>query len=94
MSAHVRAQTKADLEAEGKEYNAHPSEAVLDKMIELGRPGRAGGGGFYDYNGRNKQLWSGLADIFLDGQEQLPQEEMMNCFMKEAFEFLSQKMKP
>lgn len=78
LSAHVRAQTKADLEAEGKEYKAHPSESVLDKMIELGRPGRAGGGGFYDYDGRNKQLWSGLADIFLDGQEQLPQEEMID----------------
>ena len=41
-------------------------EALVEKMVkELGRPGRAGGGGFYDYPaGAAKRLWPGLATRF------------------------------
>jgi len=41
-------------------------EALVEKMVkELGRPGRAGGGGFYDYPaGASKHLWPGLATTF------------------------------
>ena len=78
LAGHVRSQTKADLAAEGKPYTAHPAEVVIDKMLELGRPGRAGGGGFYDYSGRDKHLWPELANIFMDGQETLPQQEMID----------------
>ena len=43
-----------------------PGEALVEKMVkELGRPGRAGGGGFYDYpSGAPKRLWPGLATHF------------------------------
>jgi 3-hydroxyacyl-CoA dehydrogenase/enoyl-CoA hydratase/3-hydroxybutyryl-CoA epimerase len=47
-------------------------------MLDLGRPGRAGGGGFYEYNGRSKHLWPQLADMFTDGQPQLSQAEMID----------------
>ncbi|MEM7333649.1 MAG: 3-hydroxyacyl-CoA dehydrogenase NAD-binding domain-containing protein [Chloroflexota bacterium] len=81
LSKHVRDQTRADMEAEGKTYTPSPGEPVMDKMIELGRPGRAGGGGFYEYNGRSKNLWPELTDIFMDGQSQIPQQEMIDRFM-------------
>ncbi|MGB1253158.1 MAG: 3-hydroxyacyl-CoA dehydrogenase NAD-binding domain-containing protein [Candidatus Promineifilaceae bacterium] len=77
LSAHVRAQTKADLEAEGKVYTPQASEPVINKMLELGRPGRAGGGGFYEYDGRNKHLWPELTEIFMDGQAQLSLDAMI-----------------
>ncbi|WP_238434916.1 enoyl-CoA hydratase-related protein [Frankia sp. AgB1.9] len=45
--------------------DASAAAAVLDQMIELGRPGRAGGAGFYDYaDGRPPGLWPGLRDRF------------------------------
>jgi 3-hydroxyacyl-CoA dehydrogenase/enoyl-CoA hydratase/3-hydroxybutyryl-CoA epimerase len=53
-------------EAAGDSYVAHPSEAVVDKMVELGRPGRLRGAGFFDYdeNGKRLGLWPGLAEAF------------------------------
>ena len=78
LAAHVRDQTVKDLAAEGKTRPAHPAEKVMDKMLSLGRPGRAAGGGFYEYDGRNKQLWPELADTFMDGQPQLSQAEMID----------------
>ncbi len=53
-------------DAAGDSYVRHPAEDVVEKMIELGRPGRARGAGFYDYNesGRRLGLWRGLADAF------------------------------
>lgn len=62
LSVHVTEQTRADFAAEGKTYELRPGEALIEKMVkELKRPGRAGGGGFYDYPaGGKKQLWAGL----------------------------------
>ena len=77
LSKHVRDQTKADFSAEGLEWTPHKSDVVVDKMIELGRPGRAGGGGFYEYHGKSKRLWPELAEIFADGQTQLSLDEMV-----------------
>jgi 3-hydroxyacyl-CoA dehydrogenase len=53
-------------EAAGDSYVAHPAEAIVEKMVELGRPGRLRGAGFYDYdeNGRRIGLWPGLAELF------------------------------
>ena len=50
LSVHVLDQTRADYAAEGKAHTPSAGEALVEKMVkELGRPGRAGGGGFYDY---------------------------------------------
>ncbi|MGB0389009.1 MAG: 3-hydroxyacyl-CoA dehydrogenase NAD-binding domain-containing protein [Ardenticatenaceae bacterium] len=81
LFAHIRDQTRADLASEGKMAPKHPAYSVLDKMLELERPGRAGGAGFYEYNGRDKRLWSGLSDTFMDGQPQLSQNEMIDRIM-------------
>ena len=66
LSVHVMEQTRADLAAEGKTYAAQPGEKLLERMVkEFKRPGRAGGGGFYEYPSlagpdAKKHLWPGL----------------------------------
>jgi 3-hydroxyacyl-CoA dehydrogenase/enoyl-CoA hydratase/3-hydroxybutyryl-CoA epimerase len=53
-------------EAAGDSYVGHPAEAVVEKMVELGRPGRLRGAGFFDYDesGKRTGLWPGLAEHF------------------------------
>jgi 3-hydroxyacyl-CoA dehydrogenase/enoyl-CoA hydratase/3-hydroxybutyryl-CoA epimerase len=66
LSVHVLDQTRADLAAEGQTYHATPGEQLVERLVkELNRPGRAGGGGFYDYPaGQKKTLWPGLKTLF------------------------------
>ncbi len=66
LSVHVMEQTKADLEAEGKKVQSNPGQDVIFRMVkDLKRPGRAGGGGFYEYPKEGKKfLWPGLAKLF------------------------------
>jgi 3-hydroxyacyl-CoA dehydrogenase/enoyl-CoA hydratase/3-hydroxybutyryl-CoA epimerase len=66
LSVHVLEQTRADWQSEGRTHVPSAGEALVEKMVkELGRPGRAGGGGFYDYPaGAAKRLWPGLATHF------------------------------
>nr|WP_296336255.1 3-hydroxyacyl-CoA dehydrogenase NAD-binding domain-containing protein [uncultured Acidovorax sp.] len=66
LSVHVLEQTRADYAAEGKTYTATPGELLVERMVkELKRPGRAGGGGFYDYPaGAKKHLWPELKHLF------------------------------
>lgn len=53
-------------EIAGETYQRHPAEAVAEKMVELGRPGRQRGAGFFEYDetGKRVGLWPGLADVF------------------------------
>jgi 3-hydroxyacyl-CoA dehydrogenase/enoyl-CoA hydratase/3-hydroxybutyryl-CoA epimerase len=66
LSVAVMEQTKADLEAEGKKYTPQPGQEVIQRMVkEFKRPGRAGGGGFYEYPKEGKKfLWPELAKHF------------------------------
>ncbi len=68
LSVHVIEQTRADFEAEGKPYQATTGERLVERMVkEFKRPGRAGGGGFYDYpldKGLKKHLWPELKRLF------------------------------
>ena len=61
-------------EQAGTPYVEHPGGAVVAKMIELGRPSRLKGAGFYEYdeNGRRQGLWPGLAEAFPPAAEQPP----------------------
>ncbi len=61
----IRNATKEAAAAEGVEWVDHPSFAVIDKMMEAGRPGRLRGAGFYEYvDGKRVGLWSGLKEAF------------------------------
>lgn len=66
LSVHVLEQTRLDLQQEGKTHNTTPGEALVERMVKQHhRPGRAGGGGFYDYpEGQKKHLWPALKTLF------------------------------
>ncbi len=68
LSVHVLDQTRVDFAAEAKTYEAGPGQLLVERMVkEFKRPGRAGGGGFYDYpaeKGARKTLWPNLKPLF------------------------------
>jgi 3-hydroxyacyl-CoA dehydrogenase/enoyl-CoA hydratase/3-hydroxybutyryl-CoA epimerase len=68
LSVHVMEQARADFAAEGKVYSDTQGERLVERMVkELKRPGRAGGGGFYEYptgKGARKFLWPQLTTLF------------------------------
>ncbi|MGN7739947.1 3-hydroxyacyl-CoA dehydrogenase NAD-binding domain-containing protein [Pseudomonas sp. 22526] len=72
LLSHIRQQTAKDLLAEGKPLPEHPAFAVIDLLLnEYKRPGKAAGGGFYEYPaGAQKHLWPQLKTRFekADGQ--------------------------
>ncbi|MFM6990015.1 MAG: 3-hydroxyacyl-CoA dehydrogenase NAD-binding domain-containing protein, partial [Rhodoferax sp.] len=76
LSVHVMEQTRKDFEAEGKTWAPTPGQVVMQRMVtEFKRPGRAGGGGFYDYPskeaakaGAKKTLWNGITQFEKPGQ--------------------------
>jgi 3-hydroxyacyl-CoA dehydrogenase/enoyl-CoA hydratase/3-hydroxybutyryl-CoA epimerase len=63
---------------EGDAYRVPQSYGVMKKMIEeLGRPGRKGGAGFFEYaEDGSKRLWPGLAGHFPVAAEQPEVEEL------------------
>ncbi|MCH8499522.1 MAG: enoyl-CoA hydratase/isomerase family protein [Marinobacter sp.] len=66
LMQHIRDQSKRDTEAAGGSWQAHPAEAVIDRMVkELNRKGKAAGAGFYEYPANGKKfLWPELASLF------------------------------
>ncbi len=53
------------IRAAGGTPEVKPGDAVIDRMVELGRTGRLKGAGFYDYaDGKRVGLWPGLKDEF------------------------------
>ena len=66
LSVHVLEQTRLDFQKEGKAYVATPGETLVEHMVKQHkRPGRAAGGGFYDYpEGQKKHLWPELKTLF------------------------------
>ncbi|MCD9154532.1 3-hydroxyacyl-CoA dehydrogenase NAD-binding domain-containing protein [Aeromicrobium duanguangcaii] len=63
--------------AEGKELPVTPAMEVVNKMVELGRPGKAAGAGFYEYpEGGKKFLWPELWDLFVKEDADVPLEDI------------------
>lgn len=61
----------------GDAYVAQPSDAVMARMVELGRLGRKNGKGWYDYpEGGKKHLWPGLEEMFPHAAVQPDVEEV------------------
>lgn len=65
LMAKIGKATKDAAEREGIAYEPHPGTLVVERMIELDRPSRLKGAGFYDYaEGKRGSVWSGLAEQF------------------------------
>jgi 3-hydroxyacyl-CoA dehydrogenase/enoyl-CoA hydratase/3-hydroxybutyryl-CoA epimerase len=64
--------------ASGSGWDAHPSEVVIDRMLdEFERPGRLEGAGFYQYeDGKRAGLWPGLKDAFGSDNVEAPFEDL------------------
>jgi 3-hydroxyacyl-CoA dehydrogenase / enoyl-CoA hydratase / 3-hydroxybutyryl-CoA epimerase len=62
----IRLAAQRAAEATSSGWDAHPSEQVIDRMLdEFDRPGRLEGRGFYEYaDGKRTGLWKGLGDAF------------------------------
>ena len=82
LSLHVSDQTRRDVEAEGKTYTAHPGEAVMRTVgAEHGRLGKKAGKGFYEYQGKEKNLWPELTKLYPPQGEQPTQQELVDRLM-------------
>jgi 3-hydroxyacyl-CoA dehydrogenase/enoyl-CoA hydratase/3-hydroxybutyryl-CoA epimerase len=62
----IRNAAKEASDASSSGWDSHPSEGVIDRMLdEFDRPGRLEGNGFYAYaDGKRAGLWPGLRDAF------------------------------
>ena len=61
----IRDAAKAAAQNGGGPWDGHPSETVIDRMLDEGRPGRLEGAGFYEYeDGKRTRLWRGLREAF------------------------------
>ena len=75
----IAAATRKGVEDAGGTYEPHPAEAVVEKMIELGRSGRLKGAGFYAYpEGKRSGLWPGLREAFKSGASEPPMQDMID----------------
>jgi len=79
LMAKIAAATRKGVEDAGGKYEPHPAEAVVNKMIELGRPSKLSGKGFYEYaDGKRVRLWPGLRETFHSGTSQPPLQDMID----------------
>jgi 3-hydroxyacyl-CoA dehydrogenase/enoyl-CoA hydratase/3-hydroxybutyryl-CoA epimerase len=61
----IRDAAKNAAQGDGGPWEGHPSETVIDRMLDEGRPGRLEGAGFYEYeDGKRTRLWPGLKQAF------------------------------
>ncbi|MFG2312661.1 3-hydroxyacyl-CoA dehydrogenase NAD-binding domain-containing protein [Streptomyces sp. NPDC048566] len=75
----IRKESQRAVEEAGGTWQAHPAEAVVDRMVEeFGRTGRSGGAGFYEYgqDGARGRLWPGLREHFTTAGHTIPFEDM------------------
>lgn len=75
----IRGETKRAVEEAGGTWAGHPSDSVIDRMVdEFERPGRSGGAGFYEYgeDGKRAGLWPGLREHFTKPGTQIPFQDM------------------
>ncbi|MFJ6787228.1 3-hydroxyacyl-CoA dehydrogenase NAD-binding domain-containing protein [Streptomyces angustmyceticus] len=75
----IREETKRAVQEAGGDWQPHPADAVIDRMVdEFGRPGRSGGAGFYEYgdDGKRAGLWPGLREHFTTKDVTIPFRDM------------------
>jgi 3-hydroxyacyl-CoA dehydrogenase / enoyl-CoA hydratase / 3-hydroxybutyryl-CoA epimerase len=74
----IRKASKEAVERDGGTWVEHPSEQVIDTMIEIGRSSKLKRAGFYSYDeaGNRTGLWEGLTEQFPIAEEQIPFEDI------------------
>ncbi|CAN1549955.1 multifunctional fatty acid oxidation complex subunit alpha [Mycobacteriaceae bacterium] len=71
--------SRKGIEDAGGTYAPHPAEAVVEKMIAVGRPSRLSGAGFYEYtDGKRTRLWPDLREAFTSGNSTPPLQDMID----------------
>lgn len=94
LTQKIRLETREAEESAGRAWVEHPSEPVVDWMIEHERVGRRAGAGWYDYddNGRRLAVWPGVRRQFGSGRTVLPirdlQERMLFAEALDAIDCL------
>ncbi|WP_018503511.1 3-hydroxyacyl-CoA dehydrogenase NAD-binding domain-containing protein [Parafrankia discariae] len=94
LTRKIRLETREAEESAGRGWVEHPSEPVVDWMVEHERVGRRAGAGWYDYdeNGRRLALWPGVRERFGSGRTVLPladlQERMLFAEALDAIDCL------
>lgn len=86
LSYKVGQQTRKDL---GDAYKPSAGEAVIEKMMELGRHGRKNGKGFYAYpeDGSPKYLWPELSALFpVSASQPTPADVKERLFYRQLVE--------
>ena len=75
--------SKATADAAGPDFEPHAAVAVIETMIEQGRPGRLRGAGFFEYdeNGRRGALWPGLKDLFPPNDEPADIDDLKDRYL-------------
>ncbi|NEC14537.1 3-hydroxyacyl-CoA dehydrogenase [Streptomyces sp. SID8014] len=78
LTRRIRVEARAAEEAEGRTWVAHPSEDVVDWMLEQGRVGRRERAGWYDYDdaGNRLAIWPGVRDRYGSGRRVLPLRDL------------------
>jgi 3-hydroxyacyl-CoA dehydrogenase/enoyl-CoA hydratase/3-hydroxybutyryl-CoA epimerase len=78
LMAKIAKATRDAAEREGVDPVEHPAVSVVQKMIEIGRPSRLKGAGFYEYDGSGSRqgIWPGLAEEFPVAAEQIPFQDI------------------
>ncbi|MDF9716188.1 enoyl-CoA hydratase/isomerase family protein [Nocardioides sp. ChNu-153] len=80
LMAKIAKATADAAERDGLDYVPHPGLKVVEKMIEIGRPSRLKGAGFYEYDesGKRQGLWKGLAETFPVAEQQPPLRDVQD----------------
>ena len=73
-----RAVASLSAQATGSGWDEHPSEQVIDRMLdEFDRPGKLEGKGFYAYeDGKRTGLWPGLKEAFGGANHDIPFQDL------------------
>ncbi|MFW6773273.1 3-hydroxyacyl-CoA dehydrogenase NAD-binding domain-containing protein [Nocardioides sp. CPCC 205120] len=80
LMAKIAKATADAAERDGLDYVPHPGLKVVEKMIEIGRPSRLKGAGFYEYDesGKRQGLWKGLSEVFPVAEQQPPLRDVQD----------------
>ncbi len=82
LMARIAKATSDAAARDGIDLPPNPGDAVVRRMLALGRSGKLGGAGFYEYaDGRRTSVWPGLVSEFPPADERLPLRDVQDRMM-------------